>query len=219
MIVRPMRWARETEPWIVAVRACSTVRMYSAVAALPPISIVTRRWIRSSHSPDAAVVTSMLPRSSVRNAGLGEMPATCIETCGSSGNARPIPSASRTGKPICVAQQIGSSAFDPPISEDISAITGRPNRSSTISRRRWPSLPLSIFSIETVGAPIMPQGNSNPSGGRSSRVTKVAGPFSSRACNAISRPMCGSPPPPVPRTAAPRAIAWSAGSSSNMVGW
>jgi hypothetical protein len=181
MIVRPMRWARDTEPWITAVRASSTVRMYSVVAALPPISIVTLRWIRSSHSPVEAVVTRTLPRSSVKKAGDGEMPATCIDTCGSSGNARPIPSASRTGRPICAAQQIGISAFDPPISEDSNATTGRAKCRSTSSRRRAPSPPLSIFSIETVGAPIIPHGMRSPFAGSSSSVTSRGGPLSSIA--------------------------------------
>src|SRR5205807_7990291 len=68
-----------------------------------------------------------------------------------------------------------------------------------------PSAPLPNFSIETVGAPSPPHGINNPSSGSSSRSRSGTGPCSSTACRDISRPVSGSPPPPVPSTAHPRA--------------
>ena len=67
--------------------------------------------------------TITLPRSSVITHGFGSIPARCMETCGTSGNARPMPSASTTGSPIRAAQTIGQRPFEPPISADISAAT------------------------------------------------------------------------------------------------
>src|SRR5262252_338351 len=53
------------------------------------------------------------------------------------------------------------------------------------------------------------------SSGSSSRSTSSVGPNSSIVCNACSSPILGSPPPPVPRMAQPRASERSAGSSSS----
>src|SRR5215469_207307 len=76
-------------------------------------------------------------------------------------------------------------------------------------------MPFSIFSMCTVGAPIIPHGMISASSGSSSRSTSSVGPNSPIVCNACSSPILGSPPPPVPRTAQPRASERSAGSSSS----
>ena len=118
-----------------------------------------------------------------------------------------MPSASTTGKPHRAAHATGSSPLDPPISADISATTFLPHSSSTYLRITTASPPCSIFSIETTGAPIPPQGMISSSSPRSSRSTTGTGPWSSTACRAMSRPKRVSPPPPADRIAHPRANA------------
>ena len=66
-----------------------------------------------------------------------------------------MPSASTTGSPIRAAQETGSTPFPPPISPAISAATRWPVRYSRWCRRRSPSSPFSIFSMLTVGAPML----------------------------------------------------------------
>jgi len=55
----------------------------------------------------------------VITAGLGEIPASCMVTCGPPGKARPMPSASTREAPSAAAQVIGSTPFPPPISPAI----------------------------------------------------------------------------------------------------
>ncbi len=125
-----------------------------------------------------------LPRSSVITAGLGEMPASCMVTCGTSGKARPMPSASTMGRCMAAAQVMGSMPFPPPISPAMSAATWCPVRNSSSSLSRSPSLPFSSFSMLTVGAPMPPHGMISASSGSSSRSTRGTGPWSSVACSA-----------------------------------
>jgi len=126
VIASPILIASETVPRTVAPRACSAVIVYSAATADPPNSTAAARASHSSHAPDIARRTITLPRSSVITYGLGEIPARCMVTCGTSGKARPMPSASTTGSPIRPAQQTGSRPFDPPISAGMKAATLRP---------------------------------------------------------------------------------------------
>ena len=74
--------------------------MYSVDAAAPPNSTAAARASRSIQSPEIVRKTITLPRSSVITHGFGSIPARCMVTCGTSGNARPMPSASTTGSPI-----------------------------------------------------------------------------------------------------------------------
>src|ERR1022692_3956046 len=117
--------ASDTEFRTVAPRACATVSEYSVEHAAPPNSTAAARSSRSIQSPEMVWNTIRLPRSSVITAGLGEIPARCMVTCGTSGKARPIPSASAIGSPIRAAQLIGSRPFEPPISHAINALTLR----------------------------------------------------------------------------------------------
>ena len=210
----PILIASETESRTVAPRACSAVIENSVEDAAPPNSTAAARSRRSIQWPEMVWKMTRLPRSSVITAGLGEMPARCMVTWGTSGKARPMPSASATGSPIRAAQEIGSRPFEPPISAAMSAATRRPVRSSRCSRSRPPSSPFSIFSTLTVGAPIAPHGMTRASPGSSSRSTRGTGPKSSVACRACSSPRYGSPPPPAPSTAQPRARARKESGSS-----
>ena len=172
----PIRMASDTEFRTVAVRACAAVRVNSVDEAAPPNSTAAARSRRSIQCPEMAWNRTRLPRSSVITAGLGEIPASCMVTCGTSGKARPIPSASTSGRPIRAAQVIGSTPFPPPISPAISAATGRSARNSRWARSRSPSSPFSIFSMLTVGAPIPPHGMISASSGSSSTSTRATGP-------------------------------------------
>ena len=187
VIASPILIASDTEFLTVAPRACRAVSVNSVEDAAPPNSSAADRSRRSIHWPEIVRNTIRFPRSSVITAGLGEIPASCIVTCGTSGKARPMPSASATGRPMAAAQATGSTPFPPPISLAISAATLRPVRYSSSSLSRSPSLPFSIFSMLTVGAPMPPHGMTSASSGSSSRSTRGAEPWSSVACSAWSR--------------------------------
>src|SRR5256885_9428208 len=68
------------------------------------------------------------------------------------------------------------------------------------------SVPRGSFSTITVGAPIIAEGTTNASSGTSATLTICTGPCCRTARCASSLPMYGSPPPPVPRIAAPTAM-------------
>ena len=165
-------------------RAWAAVIENSVDEAAPPNSIAAARSSRSIQWPEIVRNTTRLPRSSVTTAGLGEIPARCMVTCGTSGKARPMPSASTSGSPIRAAQATGSMPFPPPISPAMRAATRRPVRYCRYSRSRSPSSPFSIFSTLTVGAPIPPHGMISASSGSSSTSTSGTGPKSSVACKA-----------------------------------
>src|SRR6185437_8226272 len=77
------------------------------------------------------------------------------------------------------------------------------------------SVPRGSFSTITVGAPIIAEGTTNASSGTSSTVTSCTGPCRRTASCASSLPMYGSPPPPVPRIAAPTAMSSSSASPTS----
>src|SRR5436190_17734512 len=77
------------------------------------------------------------------------------------------------------------------------------------------SVPRGSFSTITVGAPIIAEGTTNASSGTSSTLTICTGPCCRTACCASSLPMYGSPPPPVPRIAAPTAMSSSSDSPTS----
>ena len=200
----------------MAPRACAAVSENSVEDAAPPNSTAAARSRRSVQSPEIVRNTARLPRSSVITAGQGEIPARFMVTCGTSGNERPMPSASTTGSPILAAQVTGSTPFPAPISAAISAATRRPVMNCRCSRSRSPSSPFSNFSMVTVGAPIPPHGMISASSGNSSKSTNGTGPKSSVACNACSSATYESPPPPAPRMAQPRDRARNASGSSSL---
>ena len=145
--------------------------------------------MRSAHGPDDGRQVTTLPRTSVSANSSGARPATYCATCCTSGNARPMLSASTIGSPIWAAQAAGSSPLEPPISDDITATALRPVTPSRWSRSRMPSSPLGSFSTPTVGAPMPPSGSSKPSGSRSSSVTTSTGPNTRSASSRISEPV------------------------------
>ena len=65
------------------------------------------------------------------------------------------------------------------------------------------SLPFGTFSIKIVGAPIIPVGITHSESGTSSGEIKLTSPCFLIASIAINFPIYGSPPPPVPKIAAP----------------
>ena len=73
-----------------------------------------------------------------------------------SGKARPMPSASTTGRSSAAAVTMGSSPLPPPISAEIRASILAPRNSSRARSTRTPSVPSSSFSIDTAGAPMPP---------------------------------------------------------------
>src|SRR5262249_22093626 len=212
----PILIAFETEFRTVAPRACAAVSENSVEDAAPPNPTAAARSRRSIQGPEIVRNTTRLPRSSVITAGLTGIPARCMVTCGTSGNARPIPSASTTGSPIRAAQVMGSRPFPPPISMAISAATWRPVINCRCSRSRSPSSPFSNFSRMTVVAPIPAHGMISASSGNSSKSTRGTGPKSSVACTAGSSSTCASPPPPAPSMAQPRDRARNESGSSSL---
>src|SRR5262249_51291052 len=116
-----------------------------------------------------------------------------------------MPSASMTGSPVRAPTTSGIVELIPPHSIGIVASALRPRCCSSAGSEATASEPRGIFSIITVGAPIIAVGITNQSSGTSSSGTSRTLQPSSSARSTISRPMYGSPPPPVPRNAAPRA--------------
>ena len=159
--------------------------------------------MRSCQSASIGCVVITLPRSSAKKAGAGETPAICIVHMSPSGNARPMPSASISGNPIRAHHETSCTPLPPPISEAISAATGRLNQRSAASQSSRPSSPESNFSMQTVGAPQPPTGKTKASPASSSARITVTGPHSAIAACAIMSGIRISPPPPVPSTAQP----------------
>ena len=116
------------------------------MAAVPPKATVTARAMRSPQGPSAGRRVTTLPIASTSAIRSGVRPATCWETWCTSGNARPMLSASTSGRPICAAQATGRRPFEPPISDDMTATARRPVITSRWSRSRTPSSPLGSFS-------------------------------------------------------------------------
>ncbi len=156
----PIWIASVTVPRTVApLRAWAAVIVYSVEDARPPNSTESARAIRSIHAPFTAVMVRWLPRSSVSTDGDTLTPAISIVTCGTSGNARPIPSASTTGRPRWAAQLIGCMPFAPPISAAISAATRPPRTRSSPSRSQRPSSPCSELLDRDDGRPDVAAGH------------------------------------------------------------
>src|SRR5262245_50665458 len=145
------------------------------------------------------------PYSFVIAIGVPETPQTWKVSIWSSGNARPMPSASTTGSPSLAPTTRGMVELRPPHSIGIVAYARRPRYDSSARSEATTSCPAGIFSTTTVGAPIIAVGMMSASSGTSSSDSSVTSPPPAMASSTISRPMYGSPPPPVPRKAAPRA--------------
>ena len=150
-----------------------------------------------------------MPFSSAIAMGVALIPYSDGITICISGKARPIMSASTNGIPSSAATTKGVVEFNPPASTDIVAVALRPRKFWMASKAVMISVPRGIFSTITVGAPIMPAGITSASSSTSLGSSRVTGPLRSIAAFAMSLPMYGSPPPPVPSTAAPSAISSS----------
>src|SRR5262245_42475816 len=116
-----------------------------------------------------------------------------------------MPSASVTDRPVRAPTTSGIVELMPPHSIGIVASAVRPRCASSARSDATASSPRGIFSIITVGAPIIAVGITNQSSGTLSSGSSVTVRPSSSARSTIKRPMYASPPPPVPGQAAPRA--------------
>ena len=181
-----------------------------------PMATVTERASFSNQSIEVASWnTTTLPLSSASTAGKRASPHIASDDIWTSGKARPMPSASTTGRSSSAATIMCSTALAPPISSVMSAATGRPATFSSARTAMAPSLPRAGFSIHTVGAPKALNGTTRSSSSSASgAMTRIRRPRSS--CSRARRnPRCTLPPPPVPRIPAP--IAMAERSSASMV--
>ncbi|CAB4803631.1 unannotated protein [freshwater metagenome] len=147
--------------------------------------------------------------------GVKSRPRTKNEPICTSGKARPMVSASTIGNPNRDAHMTGSTPFEPPISLAMIATTGLLKTRSTSWRSRCASPPLFNISNEIVGAPIPQMGIIKPSAVTSSSWTTETGPNFRIALltSRIAPPTL--PPPPVPRSAHPKARS----STSSLLIW
>src|SRR5579871_4835522 len=174
--------------------------------------MVAARANRSVHRFPVVRSRTVLPFSSATTMGVAETPSMLGTSICSSGKARPMPSASISGRPVRAATTKGIVELMPPASPQTMWVTRHPRWSCSASRALTASSPRGSFSTITVGAPIIADWTTTASSGTSAASTSVTGPFSRTAWRASSLPMYGLPPPPVPRTAAP--LARSSRSSS-----
>ena len=149
-----------------------------------------------------------MPFSSTIAIGVALIPPKVNVTICSSGKALPIASPSIIGRPNFDAAAKGIVEFKPPASMHKIAATGLVSIFSIIGINCANSLPEGNFSTITVGAPIIAIGKINASSGKDSISITSTPPDSFMLCCVISRPTYGSPPPPEPRTAPPKAIAF-----------
>src|SRR5215831_13472099 len=183
------------------------VRGALQVEAMEPTATQAVRESRSIHFQDAArATTTALSRTSTRVSGyIWRSWIAKLVIC-ASGKARPMQSASTTGRPSMAAAMKGWSELPPPISRDMTARNDRPITSSII-RTAWAMVCGSVRrSCPTSGAPMLETTatrSSSPSSMGSRRGT--TGPFRSR-WRRLRRARYGLPPPPVPRIQATMAI-------------
>ena len=152
------------------------------------MSIVTERAIRSVQRFEIVLMTTLLPFSSAIAIGVADTPESDGRHICSSGKARPIRSASTTGRPSCAASVNGVTELRPPASAETVCVIGRPRYSSSALNATTISSPAGSFSTMIVGAPIIAAGTTSASSGTSSGSTTVIGPCSSIACRASSVP-------------------------------
>ena len=150
--------ARVMEFLTAARRAVPTVIGYRQMVASAPMTVHTERAMSSAQTAVVVVKVTTLPRSSVITAGVAGTPARCAVVIWSSGNARPMRSASTTGRLARAAHEKGTTPFSPPSSRQQMAATCVPVAFSTASCRRSASVPAPNFSTMTVVAPIMQNG-------------------------------------------------------------
>ena len=98
----------------------------SEIMTEPPQLMVTERASSSAHLLVMVSKMTALPFSSVRAMGVVLMPPMVKVTICSSGKARPMPSASTSGRPRRAAAAMGSMELRPPASAGMMASMGRP---------------------------------------------------------------------------------------------
>ncbi|MDF2664536.1 MAG: hypothetical protein K0R81_386 [Microbacterium sp.] len=146
-----------------------------------PISTHATRAMRSVQVLSTVESTAVLPFSSAKASGEAVTPYSVGSTICSSGNARPMPSASSSGSPRAAAAAIGIVEFTPPASAQAMWVTGRPREAASACTGATTSSRLGSFSTMTVGAPIIATVSTRASSGSSSSPTTVTGPCSARA--------------------------------------
>ena len=167
--VRPMRIALLVEPRIAHSFTSFPVRGALQVAAMEPTATQAVRERRSIHFHDAArATTTAFSRTSTSVSGYIGRSWMANEVICASGKARPMQSASTTGRSRRAAAMNGWMALPPPISSDMIAQKRRPRYSSIIVtaraivcgsvRRSWP----------TSGAPMLDTTATRSSSARSS---------------------------------------------------
>ena len=110
-----------------AVRFTSAPLMeYSAMYAAPPMRIVTPRDSHSMNLSSRASMMALSPYSLVTTIGEPRTPMTLKVSICNSGKARPMPSASITGRPVSAPTTSGIVELMPPHSIGIVANALRP---------------------------------------------------------------------------------------------
>ena len=120
-----------------------------------PIPVTAARVIFSALKASSVSITTVFKCSFTNITGVAGMLAAFQTVILIPGTARPQPSASTTGKPIRAAVITGNRELTPPISPEMMASTLRPIVSSIRCTALTASSPETIFSVATVGAPIM----------------------------------------------------------------
>ena len=144
------------EPRIAHSFTSLPVRGALHVEAMEPTSTHALRLIRSIHFQLAArATTTALSRTSARVSGYIFRSWMAKLVICASGNARPMQSASTTGRSIRAAAMKGWMELPPPISSDITARNFRPRYSSII----WTASAIVLGSVRrswpTSGAPML----------------------------------------------------------------
>ncbi len=143
-------------------------------------------------------ITTELPLSSHSAIGVALMPPRVASVIWISGKARPIRSPSSNGNPTWLATANGIVELSPPASAHITAATFLPRYFSIAVNAPMNCRVLGNFSIATVGAPTSATGTTRSSSPSESTSIMRTGPCRRIMFIAMSLPMYGSPPPPVP---------------------
>ncbi len=185
----PSSTQRERLPRTYDSLTCAPDIAYCAVIAEQPISTVAVRASRSAQRLSTVSKTAVLPFSSASAIGVALIPDRVGRTIWTSGKARPIASASITGRPSSAAATIGLVELTPPTSMQAMCVGATPRCVARlrIASANWPAE--GSFSTITVGAPIIATLSTTASSGRSSTATTGTGPCSRTAASASRRPM------------------------------
>ena len=144
--------------------------------------------MRSALLVSFVVTTALLPCSSTTTIGVPLTPWMLKVVICISGNARPIPSPSRTGRPRRAAAMKVNKELTPPTSYAISASADFPMNRSRCSSAQSCSRPFGSFSSEMTGAPMPPTAMTVAESARSLRSINSTSPNSDSARFATNEP-------------------------------